>query len=259
MLHRLYLDGVPLQERAAHHDLLGRGQAECEGRAHVAALDLHLVVLHYPKLAVAVKARPSTIEGENVGIAPEHALLAWKRRKWRSGRGKYSGKLHYGGGWSRRRTQCNGHTNQNNHGDQTDASRVVALLCEDHRKVPCAVAYVLVGRLRDPISSPPADVHQLAVALDDLTEAASLPTSAAHTTAAHVCTAATCGDDCARGGVATVEFGAATEAHARKVASRSAPGHASSSRAPSPSSGHASAVHVHCTSATIGAEWGVPR
>mmetsp|Transcript_135479 Transcript_135479/g.432360 ORF Transcript_135479/g.432360 Transcript_135479/m.432360 type:complete len:284 (+) Transcript_135479:419-1270(+) len=81
MLHRLYLDGVPLQERAAHHDLLGRGQAECEGRAHVAALDLHLVVLHNPKLAVAVKARPSTIEGGNVGIAPEHALLAWRRRK----------------------------------------------------------------------------------------------------------------------------------------------------------------------------------
>mmetsp|Transcript_48152 Transcript_48152/g.138277 ORF Transcript_48152/g.138277 Transcript_48152/m.138277 type:complete len:298 (+) Transcript_48152:214-1107(+) len=73
--HGLDLDHVVLDEWATNHQLVGSCQAVSVLRALVAPLDVHLVALHNPELAVTIKRWSGAVKCLNVRVAPEQACL----------------------------------------------------------------------------------------------------------------------------------------------------------------------------------------
>merc|ERR1712190_216549 len=92
ILQRPDLDLVALEEWAPHHNLVGRSQAVGVLRPEEPALNVHCIALDDPKLSLAVEARLTLIESNDMRIAPENTSATWRRSRGKRGSRRSRGK-----------------------------------------------------------------------------------------------------------------------------------------------------------------------
>mmetsp|Transcript_25401 Transcript_25401/g.55261 ORF Transcript_25401/g.55261 Transcript_25401/m.55261 type:complete len:217 (+) Transcript_25401:910-1560(+) len=160
VFHRLNHDGVALQERPCNVDFLSGGKSVGVLCAAISALNVDILVLDDPVVAITVERRASTVEGNQVRVSPECAGLLHHRCRRRDDFGRVGG-----GGCQCANQQPDeesqqGQQQQDAHGTPTPS---LALL-GDEGHITLANTNISVCCLSDPLATTRADAHHHAIA-----------------------------------------------------------------------------------------------